>query len=285
MQLDFVLILVTAVLGGVFGGIGGLIGSRIGRRFPGAAKPVTSVCAIIGCAVALAVSPVIRSSLDGGRAEQELVARYDRELRSVSSLFGAIAAGWPAEYAEFLKSFAMKGSQLDQATANRLANEFAVELRQSNASLALYSEDEDLRSYFRTYVGLLEDVKARDGEQLCAALMIRGPQALEDRASQYLAHLEGASIIVMNALTEGRSRRDRGVRSALDPSDIDIRSFETFLFERTGKEGLLARMSDSQAPDLCLTGIETFGALSEFAPDHAGAHALRVATFRNIISS
>lgn len=284
MQLDIGLILITAALGGLLGGVGGLIGYQVEKRFPARAQPITMICTIAGSALALALAPIVTSSLNGEARDEPILDQFDRELRAASKLFVTIAEGWPSEYRNFLSTIAADDGGMDQAAADRLANAFTTDLRKSNADLAQYSDDAGLRAYFRGYQAFLLDLKTRDDDQLCAAILVQGVAALGDRSDEYLAHIEHLSDATMKLLLDGRARRDEGEMPVLQSADADIYAFEAFLLDRTGEEGLLSRVTSGTGPDLCSAGIRVIEALSAFAPDQPQGRAMRSTTFFNIVS-
>lgn len=294
--MDLGSILIAAVLGGVFGGIGGFLAHRIGKRLPVKLQLVSTICGLAGFAVAFAVTPIVKSALSSARSgaassasssptlapTSVAVARFDGELRSSSRMFRLVAEEWPEEYQAFVATVA---KQTDQTAANRIANEFTTTLRKSNSELSLYVSDDGLRSFFQHYQTFLSELNAREGNAVCTAVLNRGPAALEDRANDYLVHLDQMGLDTMKLLASGRDRRKDGAEATSDVSQADLDAFDGFLIDRTGEQGLLLKFRSGSAPDLCNIGIHVMKALSEFAPDQSAGHALRTATFHNIASS
>lgn len=286
-------ILVAAIFGGIFGGIGGVIANPISKRFPVKPQLITIVCGILGVALSMAATPIFKNTVgviasDNSPAPQAssdaTVARIEKELRSTSTLMRVTAEEWPDEYMSFVKKLAALDGRSEQAIANRLANEFTANLRKSNSQLALYASDAGLRDYFRDYQAFLSEVKSRDGDDLCAAMLSQGPAALGSRAQDYFEQLDLLGAATMNLLLDGRDRKEQGTQSAPDVSDADIGAFDVFLVDRTGVADLVLKLQSGTGDDICDKGILVMKALGEFAPDQPAGHALRTATFRNIAS-
>ncbi len=284
--MDMGLVFLSAVVGGVLGGVGALIGLLVGRRFPGKAKQVAQACSIVGVVAAIVITPAIRDIMfdeapTSVAPASDTFAEYDRFFRS-DPLFGKIADGWPSEYRAFLEDVVSRHGQLDAAQAQQKGFDFTAGIRRAHASNAFLAGDAGLREYFSGYRDLLKDINARDGEALCAAMMLQGPVALVGREDRYARHLQRIGVVAMDLLLEGGRQRDSGAVPLGPPSQEALIAFDAYLEKHTGERNLLERMRRGEGPKHCANGLNVMSALAEFEPDQPQGRAVRIAIFHEI---